>query len=375
MSVGSRNRRIDTLRGVSIVLVLLHHFNIAYRMNDTILARLMGWTTLHALVRNGNYAVTMFFVISGFLITARADRRWGGLSRIDPSVFYRARAARIVPCLLLCVAGVNVLAALGIGIFQNHPEFGGPVSFWRADLASLTFWMNVLMSSAGWFNYVLCVQWSLSIEEVFYLAFPILCLLLRRETHLVAAWCLFIVIGPIWRATHLASEYQELNSYLSCFDGIAFGCCAAILCKHVRLPAWSVRPSRIALAAGLCGFYLAAPISDSAIYGVTLMALGTALLLFVQASAKPTQPGIALAPLRFYGRLSYEFYLFHLFVLGALSSIWPADMMTGNDIMLLLVAYLALSTVLAFVVSRYFAEPLNRRLRAAASRSARLQEA
>lgn len=112
-----------------------------------------------------------------------------------------------------------------IGIFENHPEFGGPVLFWVVDLAALTFWMNVLMSHAGWLNYVLCVQWSLSIEEIFYLSFPVLCLLLRRERFLLIAWSIFIVLGPFWRAAHQGSEYEELNAYLSCFDGIAFGCC------------------------------------------------------------------------------------------------------------------------------------------------------
>jgi peptidoglycan/LPS O-acetylase OafA/YrhL len=54
MSVGSRSARIDTLRGISIILVLLHHFNIAYPMNDSLLARILGWNMIHAVFRNGN---------------------------------------------------------------------------------------------------------------------------------------------------------------------------------------------------------------------------------------------------------------------------------------------------------------------------------
>ena len=197
----TRNPTIDGLRGVSIILVLLHHFNIAYRLEDTALARVFGWDMVHAVVRNGNYGVTIFFVISGYLITSNAERRFGSLAAIRPLAFWRRRAARILPCVLLLVAIVNACALTGLPIFRNQSEFGPPVPFWLADLASITFWINVLMAHAGWFNYALCVQWSLAVEEIFYLAFPILCAVLKREHRLLAVWLLFVIAGPVWRAT------------------------------------------------------------------------------------------------------------------------------------------------------------------------------
>jgi peptidoglycan/LPS O-acetylase OafA/YrhL len=363
MSFGPRRASVDAMRGISIVLVLLHHFNIAYNMRDTAIARMLGWNLLHAIVRNGNYAVTMFFVISGYLITENADKRCGGLSKIKIFTFYRYRAARILPCLLLLLLIVNLSAAIGFAIFQNQPEFGGPVPLWIVDVASLTFWMNVLMSYFGWLNYVLCVQWSLSIEEVFYLTFPILCLLLRRESHLLLAWGLFIIVGPVWRGTHQLSEYTELNAYLSCFDGIAFGCCAAVLSKKIRLPPWSTTPAQILVAAAMSGFYLSAPISKTAVYGVTLIAFGAALLLILQAQAGYSKSGAALAPLRLCGRLSYELYLFHLVVLGGLRTIWVPDSTAGTAKIPLLAGYLTLSVLFALLIGRYYSEPLNRHLR------------
>jgi peptidoglycan/LPS O-acetylase OafA/YrhL len=157
----------------------------------------------------------------------------------------------------------------------------------------------------------LSVQWSLSIEEVFYLTFPILCILCRREGFLLCVWSIAILIGPIWRAAHQGSEYLELNSYLSCFDGIAFGCCAAVIRKHVYWTPNTARLICVAVATLMAWFYLTQWIGHSAVYGVTLMALGTAILLLAQ-SHLPQRAFRLTAPLRFIGRLSYELYLFHL---------------------------------------------------------------
>jgi peptidoglycan/LPS O-acetylase OafA/YrhL len=181
---------------VSVLLVLLHHFNIAYVLRDTPLAHAFGWDAVHAVVRNGNYGVTMFFVISGYLITSNARRRWGCLGAIDARTFYVSRIARIMPCLLLLLVLVNGLAAAGVPIFRNHAPLGEPVSFWLVNFASLTFWMNVLIGSYGWVNYALGVLWSLSVEEVFYLSFPLLCIALRRDGRLLAFWAFVVAIGP-----------------------------------------------------------------------------------------------------------------------------------------------------------------------------------
>jgi peptidoglycan/LPS O-acetylase OafA/YrhL len=135
-----RHRGIDLIRGVSILPVLFHHFNIAYRLND-LLAEAFGPDAIQAVARNGNCGVTMFFVISGYLITSNANQRWFGLTNIDARAFYILRIARILPCLFLLLAAVNLLALTGLAIFQNHIQSGEPPSFRLANLASLTFTM------------------------------------------------------------------------------------------------------------------------------------------------------------------------------------------------------------------------------------------
>lgn len=367
LTVGTRNTQIDLLRGLSILLVLLHHFNIAYALDDTALSQLLGWTAIHALVRNGNYGVTMFFVISGFLITSNAQTRWGDLSNIDASIFYRLRMARIVPCLLLLLATVNGLAAIGVTIFQNHPESGPPISFWWVNLASLTFCMNMLMATpAGWVNYALCVLWSLSIEEVFYLSFPIACLILKRPAALAAFWAVFIVIGPIWRALHQHDDAQYLYAYFASFDGIAIGCCTALLASRMALRGTVPAVAAVLVALAMAVLYLARSIAATKIYGVTLMALGTAfLLLFVHHRPEGTPGGNTriVAPLAWFGRLSYELYLFHLIALGLIRTAFPNTAEMGNEKLVLLIVFLASSAGLASMISRHYAEPLNRAVR------------
>ena len=271
-----RNARIDVLRGIAILLVLIHHFNIAYPL---------GGGLVHRIARNGNYGVTMFFVISGFLITSNAVSRWGSLGAVRIGAFYRRRAARIVPTLVLLVAMVNLLGMAGVSIFANQDG----VSWVTADAAALGFWMNVLMGIHGWFNYPLCVLWSLSVEEVFYLAFPLVAVALRGRW---LNWLLLAIImtGPVWRSSHADDEYGLLYAFPACFDGIAIGCAARLLAGRYR-PSGMLQGAVIVAMAAL---YLGAPIWVTAVWGVSAMAAGTSVLL-IGAAADGGAPA-ALAP-------------------------------------------------------------------------------
>lgn len=367
MSLGQRNRHIDLLRGVSIFLVLLHHFNIAYTLNDTWLAHVFGWGAIRAVARNGNYGVTMFFVISGYLITSNSDRRWEGLGNLRAGAFYRLRAARILPCLLLVLLIVNILAAAGIVIFQNHAEDGVKVSFWVVNFASLGLWMNVLLGLHGWVNYPLGVLWSLSVEEVFYLVFPIFCLVLRRDIHLLAFWIVIVAIGPMYRMAHQGDESGYLYAYFACFDGIAIGCCAALIAKRVAVSGRVAALTQVAVVATMVWLYLFKSIGQTNVLGVTAMAIGTAWLLLCASSDRPSlsegRYGIR-ATLRWLGKHSYELYLFHLVVLGILRTVFPRTSALGDSKLMLFIGYLVLSTMIAATISRFYAEPLNVKLRA-----------
>lgn len=361
MNAPRRDDGIDMLRGLSILLVLLHHFNIAYPLRDTALAGALGWPLLHAIARNGNYGVTIFFVISGFLITRNALERWGRLDAIRPVPFWLLRLARIVPTLVLTLAAVDALALAGLPLFDNRA--GSAVPLWVANAAALGAWMNVLVMREGWINYALGVMWSLSVEMAFYLLFPLACALLRRGAWLLALAALLIGAGPLYRLANQGDGEAWLYGYLACFDAIAIGCCAAVLSHRQAWPAAGRPFVRMLAGLGMAALYLAWPIGQSNVLGVTAMALGAALLLLGRPASTPDSPGMARRLLGRCGRDCYEIYLLHLLVLGLLRTWLPPAQYQGDARLGLLLACVAGSCLLGTRVARVYSTPLNLRLR------------
>ncbi|HWW72529.1 MAG TPA: acyltransferase, partial [Duganella sp.] len=234
----ARNGYIDGLRALAICSVLILHFALSYGLKQSPLG-LLPAGVVRALGMHGNYGVTIFFTISGFLITSNVLRRWGTLERIDARGFYLLRAARILPPLLPALAVIVILGCLDVPSFSN--DDGGhrlPASHFLIGAGSvLTFWHNVLMQSEGYFNYSLNIYWSLSVEEVFYLLMPPACLLMRRQWMFVALCLSLVALGPFYRAAHADNEIYYMYGYLACFDAIAIGCMAALLAPRVRIGA------------------------------------------------------------------------------------------------------------------------------------------
>ncbi|WP_256082056.1 acyltransferase [Massilia sp. YIM B04103] len=362
-----RNARIDLLRGVALSCVLLLHFTLAYGLKDSPLGTLIPHKLLGAMVYNGNYGVTIFFVISGFLITSGVLQRWGSLGRIDMRSFYAYRAARILPPLLAALAIVVALGSIGVPHFSNTD--GGhnlPASHFLLGAGSvLTFWHNVLMQSYGYFNYCLNVYWSLSVEEVFYLALPPACLVLRRNWLFVGLCLLLVLYAPFYRAAHADNEIYYMYAYQACFDAIAIGCLTALLVRRASLPLQWRRPLRLGAAAGMAAVYLIGFGGHEAL-GFSMMALFAALYLY--AAAGDTRPTLCAGGLgvllRWAGRHSYELYLFHVIVLALMRNVLSKKELTYVSRLPWLLLFLLLSGAVAWLVARYLAEPASRRIRA-----------
>jgi len=361
-----RNYKIDILRGISILLVLLHHFNIPYKLKDTWLGfNFLGEAFSTLIARNGNYGVTMFFVISGFLITYHTLNRDRKLSNINLQHFYIRRVARILPCLVLLILGVSALGSLDLKPFMNQALNGIEVSYPLTIFAAFTFWMNILIIKFGWVNYALGVLWSLSVEEIFYLIFPLLCLFTRNNKVFIALLIGVILYGPYFRSLHFGEESGAyLYHYFSSFDGIAIGCLTAIFSYNYQ-PNWPYKkliPSLLIFI--MVCLYLYAPIKEVSTWGISVFAIATGLLIvYFQHSPAPQAQNLMAKLMVWLGQRSYETYLFHLVVLGLMKVAFiPAQTESGIKIMLL-IAYLILTFIISAIIEKYYSTPLNNYIR------------
>ncbi len=169
----------------------------------------------------------IFFAVSGFLIASTSIRRWGSLSKVKLRDFYLIRFARIAPLLLTLLAVLSILHGLHVHNYVVSAKAGGLP---RALLAALTLHVGWLEAAKGYLPGNWDILWSLSVEEMFYLFFPLLCVLLRGGKWLVLLLVVFVVLGPFGRTvlSHGNEVWQEY-SYLGGMDAIALGCLTAML--------------------------------------------------------------------------------------------------------------------------------------------------
>ncbi len=356
---------VDLLRGLAILFVLLNHVNMRLFLADIAYTKGLPSPLVSSLVWNGQHGVQMFFAVSGFLITSMSIRRWGSLARVSMRDFYVLRFARIVPLLLLLLAVLSALHAAGLEDFVVPASTGG---LGRALLAALTFHVNVLEAHRGYLPANWDVLWSLSVEEVFYLFFPLVCRTLGRGRWLVAFLLILVVLGPLGRTVFAhGNEVWQEYSYLGGMDAIALGCLTAMLSARITI---SRRGIRVLTVLGTLLTLFILTLSNLAeAWGLersgidmTILAIGTCMLI---ASAAQTQwKGTrAIRPLTTLGQRSYEVYLTHMFVVFALYGIWRSAGHSLAAIPLLFLSAILVSGLLGKWVARFYSEPMNRLIR------------
>ena len=236
----------------------------------------------------------------------------------------------------------------------------------------LLFFHNILMQHLGYFDYALNVYWSLSVEEVFYLVFPIVCLALKRDALIAIPCFIFIMVAPSYRAAHADNEIFYLYANLACFDAISIGCLTSMLAQRWRPPAAIAIGMEIGGWAMLILFWLRGFQGPHVALSFTIIALSTAAII-LGSLAKPS-PTVASSvvgrAIRWLGRHSYELYLFHIIVLGAMRDVIPGGTLGTAWQIPWLVLFLLISAFVATAAAKAIGDPANaviRRRFAAAS--------
>jgi peptidoglycan/LPS O-acetylase OafA/YrhL len=197
---------LDGIRGVAILLVMLSHAEMTE-----------GLSTLEWMARLGDFGVKVFFVLSGFLITTLLvnERRQSG--RIAIGRFAIRRAFRIVPAAYVFI--FCILAAAALGWVTLRPGDA---------LHALTYTMNDAVAPGWWLGHL----WSLSIEEQFYVAWPLVLWLFRPRGAAYVAMATIVAV-PFLRAAIIlwipGLEEGIERGFISAVDGFAAGGLLAIL--------------------------------------------------------------------------------------------------------------------------------------------------
>ncbi len=294
---------LDGLRAVSILIVFVAH---------------AGVTNLIP----GGFGVTVFFFLSGYLITTLLCREHNRSGAINFKGFYLRRLVRLGPPLLLTLLLAFILVLLGLAAGDLDPT---------VFLAQIFFVYNYFALVSPTENAVdgLGILWSLAVEEHFYLIWPGLFVLIARQKigwrHIGG----LLVAILVWRCVRFAVlGSDEWAIYLSTdtrFDSLLYGCLLALMIARGSIPDWVKRP-RI--------FYPALVVS-AILLGVSFIWRDP---LF-RSTLRYTLQGIALMPVFYYavqksdhfmfrplnfwvvrkvGIYSYTLYLVHLVILNAL---------------------------------------------------------
>ena len=367
-TVEKHNSGIDTLRGIAILSVILLHINIRIPFSVTSLGSILPPVIYKVLFWSGYYGVCIFFVISGFLITTSTLRKWGTLPTISLRGFYTMRFARIVPLLIGLLLILSFLHFAGVAGFVINPA---QTSLGRAIVAALTFHINWLEIQTGYLPASWDILWTLSIEEFFYLFFPVACLLIGKERNFAVLVIVFLIISPFARIVLYPGNDLADHNHFAYLDALSLGCMAALIAKRI------VINKRVLTAIAITGWSLllfvvvfrkwvsVLGLSKTSL-NVTVLVIGTALVLiwmqkrFVSGQLVPSR---LTGFLRFLGRNSYEVYLTHMFVVLVLVEAYNALKLEGEWAWVLYVSALIFSGILGELVARYFSVPFNNRLR------------
>jgi peptidoglycan/LPS O-acetylase OafA/YrhL len=308
---------LDGWRAISIILVLGLH--------STITAGFPLSLTRPFKIFDGDLGVRCFFVISGFLITWLMLGEHEREGKISLRRFFIRRALRILPVYFAFMAVLWLLH-----LFTPFNQTRGA---WIANVTFTTDFFAPSLTSAH--------LWSLSVEEQFYLLWPLLFAVFALGTNpraALQALAVPLMVAPLWRVI----TYKELYpaslhllfshfSFFNYFDCLAIGCMCAILLRHWRdlLQVWVVNRSKrtavLALVLILLPYLLSSlPVPGRVVAGsrASFQAVGFGLLLL---------QSVLLTNAKLYSVLNWN-WMRHLGVLSYSLYIWQQIFCTRPEV-------------------------------------------
>ena len=294
---------LDGLRGLAILLVITHHQLIPLSL------------------KGGFLGVNLFFVLSGFLITTLLWTEFDATKTISLKNFYARRALRLGPALLL-----YLIVCLLVVYYSNIGELTHEIKLVGIAVAYSTNWRMAF----GWDTSLdpTAIVWSLSIEEQFYLLWPLVffaCLLMKVRRSQIMAGLAFVILSITLHRYLLFQHGADLNRLYYGTDTRADA--PLVGCLIALIPGWrlsDVAKRYLHVGAVLCGLGLACLVgttgyTDQFLYrgGYTVIAVLAGVLTWSAANGPAYVLNTCLEwyPLRWFGKISYALYLWNWLLL------------------------------------------------------------
>jgi peptidoglycan/LPS O-acetylase OafA/YrhL len=287
---------LDGVRALAILLVLLFHwFPVDHWVN---------------VLPNGPIGVTLFFVLSGYLISnILMGQQASGTFLPSFKNFVIRRALRIFPIYFLVLLGLLVGKKIGIQVvtdFYEHPFY-----YW-------TYVYNHWLERTQNWSDMLSPYWSLSVEEQFYIVWPFFMLLIPSGKRLLGFLWSVVVLGIIARYI-LVYKLDGIGVYMiTCVDTFAWGALLAYYLRNGRSAELGIWIGRLWIPVLILWIILCVMHTDAdlvkQLFFRSLTSMVSVALLFQAMQEGILARIFSWTPLRKLGQMSYGVYLYHMLV-------------------------------------------------------------